>query len=454
MSSKLSRRQFLGLSATLMASSAALAACGATATPTPPPPPTVAKPAATVAPTAVPTAPKPRIVLVHPNKWLGEADERYPAASKILALFKQKQPNVDVTLIPNPDKNETLKKIQADCAAGACPDLFERADLALWQSGWLLDLAPSIDATWMARLHKPSLELTSWQGKIFGLGTECSPMPMLWNMKVLSQVGETTPPATWEKMIEVGDKLKAKGLYLCSFTLGPGEHLANNICFRQAGALAALEKGDWKNASVRFTLDRMKELIDHKVHPANDLDITWRDGVTFFQNYKMAFYDNGAWGLGQQIAVAGVDPELRNNVQFTPNVSTGPEGTSVEYKIAGAAGLGAHLAKQPDKLAAALDWMKVWSSEEAALIWAEYGQALMAVNVDPVKWAAVLKKVPLFEKFMVGAATGKVQFALGSSSMKVRLRNYDMFLKAIPALILGKGMDAALDAFAAAMDAS
>ena len=76
--------------------------------------------------------------------------------------------------------------------------------------------------------------------------------------------------------------------------------------------------------------------------------------------------------------------------------------------------------------------MKVWSSEEAALIWAEYGQALMAVNVDKAKWDAVLTKVPLFGKFMAASATGKIQFALGSSSMKVRLRGYDMFLKAIP----------------------
>jgi ABC-type glycerol-3-phosphate transport system substrate-binding protein len=203
-------------------------------------------------------------------------------------------------------------------------------------------------------------------------------------------------------------------------------------------------KEQWQNEHAVFAIDRMKDAVDRKIHPANDLDVTWRDTLALFQTGKMAFYANGAWALGQQIDAAGLDPELKNNVAFTPHPATGPEGNSIELKIAGALGLGHHLAKQADRLEAALEWARVWTSEEAAIIWAVYGRAGMGVIVPKEKWDAQVTGVPLFKTFTDAAAAAKVQFALGSPSKKVRMRSWNMWLNSMQALVMGKSRDEAV----------
>jgi len=402
--------------------------------------------------TATP-APLEKIVLTHPCKWLGEGDNRYDAAIKVLALYQERRPDVEVEIIPNPDKNETLKKIQADCAAGDCPDLFERASLALWESGWLLDLAPFIDDAWKARLLPESLELTSWQGRIFGIGTETSPIPCFWNTKLLGEIGAEVP-ATWDECLDVGEKLKSTGRYLSTFAIGLNNHWPNNACFRRPGAAEAMGNEEWENEHALFAIERMKDVYDGGYHPANDLDMGWRDAVPLFQNGQMALFMNGAWALDQQIDAEGVDPELKDNVIFSAFPATGPEGTSIEYKMSGSLGLGHHLANQPRKLDSALDWARVWTSVEASIIWAVDGRANMGVIVPQDQWDAALEQVPLFKKFMDAAASADVAYSLGSRSKKVQLRSWNMWNKAKDALLLGKSMDEAVAEYVKWMEAA
>jgi len=400
--------------------------------------------------TAVPSQQEP-ITLVYPNKWHSRAEAKYEATDWIISTFEAKYPYIKIDSIPNPNKPEMLKKIQADCVAGDCPDLFERARQEEWNSGWLLDLVPYIDDVWMSRLEPESVKMNSWEGHIFGIGTEISPVPCWWNLKVLEQV-DAEPPTNWEEILTLAEALKQEGLFFASFAFGLDNHLPWNLLRRQPGADEAQVNEQWDSEYVRFTVERLKELSDGGYHPPNDLDMSWRQAVPLWQNHRMALLMNGAWGIAQMIDAEGLDPELKEKVVFTPMPKTGPEGNSTGMVCAGQIGIGKHLENDPNKLDAALKFVDHFTSVDAALKWADSGRSLMGVRIPPEKWQTILERRPLLAAFMTAWDSSDVQWSVSLPSLTIRTAAWVQFVPIRDSLLSGGSVDDAVAAYAAEME--
>jgi len=436
----LSRREFLRLS-TLTAAGVALAGCG--------PKPAPEEPAE--APVESPPEPE-KIVLSYPNHWHVPSDAHYEALDMVMKAFMEENPSIEINSIDSPD--EWDEKVLADCAAGDCPDIIHNASLSLWDSGYLVDLAPYIDDEWKARLVPSMFDMTSWEGHTYGLTLEYAPIDTIWNMKVLNEVGQDTPPATWDEFLALGDALKEDGMYLSTFAFAFDSHAPSAITFSQPGAAEAIGNEQWDNEYVLFALERMKEIVDKGYHPPNDLELDWQSSIPLWQTSQMAMYMNGAWTIKNEITAEGVDPELADNVIFTPFPDCG-YGTSIELKMTTAVALGVHLKDQPDRLDAALKWMKYWTSEESALLFVTVAQSPMGVVIPAEKMEAAKEQVPMLAAFLDAVDQADVVFSHGLPSKIVRQRSWGMFSKASrDALLSGQGVEEALQVFKEDMEST
>jgi len=120
-----------------------------------------------------------------------------------------------------------------------------------------------------------------------------------------------------------------------------------------------------------------------------------------------------------------------------------------------AVALGTHLKDQPDRLDAALKWMKYWTSEESALLFVTVAQSPMGVVISPEKMEAAKGQVPMLAAFLDAVGQADVVFSHGLPSKIVRQRSWGMFSRACrDALLLGKSPEEALQVFVEDMEST
>ncbi len=443
-STRLTRREFLrlaGIGAAGAAAASALGSCAPRPTPTavPKPPPPTAVP--TLAPTVKPT--DEIVTLRYQNHWTREGDAHYTSMNWVYKTFQERYPNIKLNVVVVPVSDDSTKKIIADCTAGDCPDIVHEVYMDYFDAGWLIDLAPYLDAEWKSRLIPEVVEENSWEGKTFGVSVEYSPMTSIWNMATLDAVGKPISK-TWDEFLALGDALKSKDMYLTSFKMGIGYHGFTALCFGRPGAAEAMAKGEWECDQALYAWKRLKELVDNKFIPPNETEVKWRQIVPLFQANKMAMYPNGAWHIGNAITAEGADPELRNHVAFTAFPSTsGGLGKVIQLMNATALGLGSQLAKQPKRLEAAIQFLKFITSTESAEKFIIEAQSPLGVKAD-----VPADKVPLLAGFLGATKDADVVFSLPRNK-RLRALAWDYATPGYTALLLGKSAEEALATYAA-----
>ena len=356
----ISRRKLLRLLGTGVGA-AVLAGCA---------PKVVETAAPTSAPQVAPKAtevPKP-VSLSYQNHWTKETDAHFKGMEWLYKEFQAQNPGITIENILNPDSQESYKKITADCAAGDCPDIIHGPGPEMWDAGYLLDLKPYIekDAAWKDLLIADTLFTTGEH--VWGVCGEFSPMPTIWNMRILDKAGVSAIPTTWDELLNVCDKVKTSGKTPTSWTVGGG-HQWHDIIASQEGGLEALADNKFDAPQIKEAFARLKVFIDKKWIPDNEMEITWQQSVALFVAEETAFYLNGAWTLTNEIRSQGAAPDLKDNVKFAPFPAVGPRGTTVELKKTTAIGLAAKVANDPAKLDAAIKFLKFWFSQEGAKQW-------------------------------------------------------------------------------------
>ncbi|HEY9075963.1 MAG TPA: extracellular solute-binding protein [Anaerolineaceae bacterium] len=210
---KLSRRDFLKLSATTTAA-VALASCA--------PAPTQAPAKATSAPVTKPTeAPKPVTL-----DFLGWGDNTdIPAWDKLTKAFKEKNPNytINVTTVADPGTNH-YPKLQTMVAGGTIPDI---ASFQGWEWQVFAEknlLAPVDDYVAKDKMTAPyptgikSLEdTTAFKGKKYLMPLQIATMLMFYARKPFQDAGIPFPTDDWtfEQFLDIAKKLTdpAKKMY-------------------------------------------------------------------------------------------------------------------------------------------------------------------------------------------------------------------------------------------------
>lgn len=423
----------------LAGASAVLAACGPKAT---------AEPTKAAEATKAPEATKVPVVPVklrYIQHWHVEADTHFKAMDIVFKSWNEKNPDIQIQL-QDFSANDSMPKQQADCAAGDCPDIMHEATPPKWDSGWLLDLTPYVTGAWKDRLILASLEaLTSDDGKLFALPMEFSPLLSLWNTEIIEGQLGLKVPTTWEEFIALGEAAKAKGipLTLPNSSLG---HIGTDIVFSTPGAAEALAKGQWDNEGTRKAATMIKEMWDKKLMPEGSIDLDWPTSLNQFQQKKFVMYADGAWTIGNNILINGEDKfGLAKNLAITPSVKF-PGGLGTVARIySGGIGLAAALAKDQNRLQAALKFMDYWTSTDVAYQWLETGASPLGVKLDKFP-----ESQPLLAKYAgvkadllySGVSAGKVIFA----------HIWDFAGEIWTPILTGKSVDEAMKLFSDKMD--
>src|SRR5262245_47304625 len=115
-----------------------------------------------------------QVTLRYQNHWTKETDAHYEGMNWLYESFAEAHPEIKTENILNPDSDASDQKILADCAAGDCPDIVHDANATMWDSGYLLDLAPYLDEDpeWKAVLDPNVLGTTTTDGHIWALSGE------------------------------------------------------------------------------------------------------------------------------------------------------------------------------------------------------------------------------------------------------------------------------------------
>jgi raffinose/stachyose/melibiose transport system substrate-binding protein len=405
-----------------------LAACGPQATPVPEAPATEAPPVAK------------KVSLRYQNHWTKETDAHYKGMEWLYKEFGAKYPDITIENVLNPDSIESSKKILADCAAGDCPDIIHEPTPDMWASGYVLELTPFLDAAWKSSLLENTFYST--EGKVWGLCGEFSPMPTIWNTRILDAAGVSAVPTTWDEMLDACDKIKASGKLPTSWGVG-GSHQFHNLVVSQEGGMEALANNQFDAPQIKETFAQLKTFVDNKWIPDNEIELTWQQSVGMFVSETTAFYLNGAWTLGNEIRSEGAAADLRDNVKFAPFPSFGPNGSTVELKKTTAIGIAKKVESDPAKQEAALTFLKFWFSPEGGKQWILLTQSPMGVNVDVNSITGV---DPLLLAFLGAKDQAKTVYALpGTQAMQER--GWDDSWTALQALMAGKSVDEALATF-------
>jgi len=426
-STNLTRRDMLKLLGVGVGASV-LASCTPKATPTPAVLPTDAPPA------AVPVS------LRYQNHWTKETDAHFKGMEWLYKDFKAKYPDITIENVLNPDSIESDKKILADCAAGDCPDIVHDATPEMWTAGYLLDLAPHMDAAWKGALLENTFYETD--GHVWALCGEFSPMPTIWNTRILDAAGVSAIPTTWDEMLAACDKIKASGKLPTSWGVG-GSHKFHNLIASQDGGMEALANNQFDAPQIKEAFAQLKKFVDNKWIPDNEIELTWQQSVGMFVAEETAFYLNGAWTLGNEIRSEGAAADLRDNVKFAPFPGLGPNGSTVELKTTTAIGISKAVEKDPARLAAALNFFKFWFSPEGGKQWILLTQSPMGVKVDVNSISGV---DPLLVAFLGAKDSAKTVYALPGTQAMLE-RGWDDCWTALQALMVGKSTDEALAAF-------
>jgi ABC-type glycerol-3-phosphate transport system substrate-binding protein len=429
----LSRREvlkLLGWGAGALASASLLPACG---------------PASPAEEVEAP-APSEPIVLRYQNHWSKETDAHYEGMNWLYKEFHAQFPDITIENVLNPDSDESYKKILADCAAGDCPDVIHGPEPSMWESGYLLDLTSYIedDPAWKEVLISNTLYSTD--GHVWALNGEFSPMPTIWNTRILESAGVGDIPTTWDELVDACDKIKASGKLATSWGVG-GVHQWHNAVVSQDGGIEALAANQFDAPQILEAFKRLKLFVDNGWIPDNEIELTWQQSVALFVAEETAFYLNGAWTIGNEITGAGAAPDLKDFVKFAPYPAVGENGTTVELKKTTGIGLAKKLGEDPARVDAALKFLKFWFSEEGGKQWILLTRSPMGVKVDLDGLSGV---DPLLLAFLGVPDRADVVYTLPNTKA-MQERGWDDCWSGLQTLMAGKSADDAVDAFVTEM---
>ncbi len=146
------------------------------------------------------------------NFW-GNADQAKAIQAQI-DTFTQKNPGIKVDL-DFADWGNYWTKLATQSAAGSAPDVFAMSTtlyLADYASkGYLADVGElaTKDNFDLTKYYKAALDLSSYDGKVYGLPQDINTIVLAYNTDMFAKAGLSAPPAnaTWDDILTMAKKL-------------------------------------------------------------------------------------------------------------------------------------------------------------------------------------------------------------------------------------------------------
>ena len=264
---------------------------------------------------------KVTITMVH--GWGGiEAD--HVAMRKIYEEFQTENPDIELRLISMPTREEMLRKVEDMIMVGDIPDIVNFEGIGYNQTydfmvrnDMLIDLMPYLEEDEELASDISETNLKSWttdEGELYNVVAVLSLSGGYWyNEEILEQAGIRELPATWEEFMEMCEILEnwsvseGTGIKPHKVTSEGYLYFADHVLADSEGGL------NWSPQEHRLLVDEdkmedvLKQLKEiYKYSASDEMNYTYRDETSLFNDGKLAIYINGVWGapmIGEELDV-------------------------------------------------------------------------------------------------------------------------------------------------------
>ena len=333
-----------------------------------------------------------KVKITYNTHWAG-LDTHTSVMHWMYKEFRARHPEIEFEVAEMAgNKMDNGKKLMAELAAGAGPDVLHDITYDHVRAGYALDLTDLVKP-WEDRFYPEALEACRWGGPLYGVPTECCPEACFWNMNVLRKV-DSQIPSTMDEFMALGKALKKKGIALtCTMAAGFTAFPVMLFCFPNAKEVIAAE--DWYSEPFLRTTEGWKEIIDSGFFPRNDSEVQRGSAENMFRTGAIACMMGGAWMLRNRITAEGVDPEFRNQVQFTPFPAFNGV-RPIRKWVATRTALNQKLRYDRRKRDAALSFLEFFTSKESAVKFVSEAQSPLGVKLNITEQMAG----PLLHRFL------------------------------------------------------
>jgi len=345
-----------------------------------------------------------KVRLTYNTFWTGR-DAHTSVMDWMYREFRARHPEVELEVVQVAGgAQDNGRKQMAELAAGGGPDILHDTNYEQVHAGYLLDLTPHVEP-WRDRFYPEAFQSCVWDGRVYSLPTEYSVVPCIWHMGLL-QLVDRPVPQTFEEFMDLGRALKKKGRYLtCSMATFP--HAFFCILFGHPDAWEATARQDWESEVYLRAVRPLKQIVDAGFLPENDTEIQRGNAGSLFQNGQIACYMAGAYILRNLITAEGVDPELRNQVDFAPFPEY--EGARpIRGFVATRTAINQKLGRDEAKLKAALAFLDLFTSTESAVRFVSDAGSPLGVKVNVTEEMAG----PLLYRFLKSREQATSAFVL------------------------------------------
>ncbi|MNO42251.1 Multiple sugar-binding protein precursor [compost metagenome] len=233
-------------------------------------------------------------------------------------------PGLKFTLDGVEDTVNRNVKLKAEMASGTQPpifSLFGGADTQNYsKAGRLLALNDIMAEVGIKDSFFDLREFTV-DGKIYGLPESGYIEGFFYNKKLFEEAGVEVPK-TWDDLLVVMEKLKAKGITPLAMGAGGGDGwvanmLVNNLLVALGGP--SIQEGfatgatKWTDPAVVETFKRVTDLVDKKYIDPNVLGLAFAEGQATFYTGKAAMLFDGSWAVN---AIVGDTSLVKDSTGF------------------------------------------------------------------------------------------------------------------------------------------
>jgi len=198
-------------------------------------------------------------------------------------------------------------KLQTAFTAGEGPDIFLISPgdfLRYYNGGVLQDLTPHMSAEARQDFFPDVLATRAVEGKVYALPMEVEPMAMYYSVKAFedAKLSEGDIPQTWDQLLDIADKLRARERYGVLFDTVPGYY--QNFTWYpfmwMGGGDAVAPSGGTSSFDSKGTvqaLELWQTAVQSGVAPRQSLGYGANDIVANLGSGYCAMQNCGIWGI-------------------------------------------------------------------------------------------------------------------------------------------------------------
>lgn len=254
-----------------------------------------------------------KVIITMVHGWGGtEAD--HVAMRKIYEEFQTENPEIDLRLISMPTREEMLRKVEDMLMVGDVPDIVNFGGMGynktydfMVKNDMLIDLMPYLEEDAELAANIAQTNLKSWMtedGELYNIAAVLSLSGGYWyNEDIMRHAGIYEMPATWEEFLEMCEVLES---WSASEKTGIKPFKVSSEGYLYFADHLLADSGEGPDRSVRDhrvileenemieVLERLEEIYEYS--SPDEVNYTYRDETSLFNDGKLAMYINGVWG--------------------------------------------------------------------------------------------------------------------------------------------------------------